>query len=157
MPHSEDTALEVALEQRRELLEAAQLELAARERVVQAEAERLREYQRRTALVLDQVVRQHAVPAGRSLDVPVLSDLDAQLRRCERDAATQEARLSAARAAADEVRGAVVTAHQRVRALELVLEARAAERAERQRRAEVREADEVAARVHGAHRRLRAG
>jgi len=52
------------------------------------------------------------------------------------------------RGEADEARGAVAAAHQAVRALELVLEARAAERAEKVRRAELRDADEIAARVH---------
>src|SRR5919197_1491304 len=72
----------------------------------------------------------------------------------ERDLAVQEQaalhkqRLDVARGEADTARGAVAVAHQQVRALELVLEARAAERAEKQRRAELRLADEAAARLH---------
>ncbi|HEY0420767.1 MAG TPA: hypothetical protein VGC80_14720, partial [Acetobacteraceae bacterium] len=57
-----------------------------------------------------------------------------------------------AQTAVDEARGGVATAHQGVRALELVLASRAAERAERTHRAELREADEIAARVHTQHR-----
>jgi hypothetical protein len=67
---------------------------------------------------------------------------------CEEQVLVQRRQFEAARSEADEARGFVATAHQQVRALELVLEARAAERAERVHRAELRQADETAARVH---------
>ncbi len=152
MARSPDGALEVALEQRRQVLETAQLELAARERVIQAEAERLASLDARVMLAEQEIVREHVHGGGRPLDVPKLGQLDVFLQRCERDAAAQRARLTAARDHADDARSTVVAAHQRVRSLELVLEARARERAERGRRGEVREADEVAARIHAGQR-----
>jgi hypothetical protein len=78
----------------------------------------------------------------------VLGDLERLLKWCEMQVIAERERLDAARGEAEVARGAVAAAHQQVRALELVLEARAAERAQKQRREEIRLADETAARVH---------
>ncbi len=152
MPRNPDAALEVALEQRRRGLEVARLELAGRERTVQAEAARLARLDGRVAAAQAHLAAAH-VAAGQALDVAALCERDAFLQRCERDAADQSARLSAARSQAERARSQVVAAHQRVRSLELVLEARATARAERQRRAEARQTDEIAT---GRHARQRA-
>jgi hypothetical protein len=59
-----------------------------------------------------------------------------------------EQRMEEAHAAAADARAALARAHQQVRALELVLEERRAQRAEKQHRIELRLADETAAHVH---------
>jgi hypothetical protein len=83
-----------------------------------------------------------------ALPVDLLGDLERLLDWCEVQVLVQQERLHEAQASTDEARGWVATAHQAVRALELVLAKRAAERAEARRRIELREADETAARVH---------
>jgi flagellar biosynthesis chaperone FliJ len=77
-----------------------------------------------------------------------LGDLERLLDWCEVQVLVQRDRLDTIRAEAEEARGELAVAHQGVRALELVLQARKAERAEKQHRAELRMADETAARVH---------
>ncbi len=148
MPRSNpDAGLQVALEQRRRILETAQLELAERERVVMEEARHLAAIEARVAVAHSQLAEAHAAP-GRSVDVGKLSELDTFLQICERDAAAQSARLSVARSHSDDARQGVVAAHQQVRSLELVLEARAAARAEERRRSEARQADEIGSQLH---------
>ena len=78
----------------------------------------------------------------------MLADLERLLDWCEVQVLVQQERLDEVRSEAEVARGAVAAAHQQVRALELVLAARAAEREEKARRAEVVLADETAARVH---------
>jgi hypothetical protein len=80
--------------------------------------------------------------------VSILADLERLLDWCEVQVLVQGERMDEVRVEAEAARGAMATAHQNVRALELVLAARAAERAEKVRRAEVVLADETAARVH---------
>ena len=143
-----DAALEVALEQRQRALDEQRQALAEHEQVVQEHIMLLSTAQARVRMVLLQIDTAQRPAAGVSLPVAVLGDLERLLDWCEVQVALQQERLEAAQAEADIARGAVAVAHQQVRALELVLEARAAERAEKQRRVEVREADETAARVH---------
>ena len=141
----------MVLEQRREVLDGAQRALAERERTVAEEAQQLMHCQERVAAARTALANEQSVGRGARLDVALLVDLEAHLIRCEGAVAVQVARLESARRLADEARGAVVAAHQEVRALEVVLEARVAARADESRRREAREADEIAARVHARH------
>jgi len=143
-----DAALEVALEQRQRKLEEERQALAEREVVVAREAGLLQAAESRVQMVIHQMDAAQTPHAGVPLPVALLGDLERLLQWCEAQVASQRERLEAARAEADEARGGVAVAHQQVRALELVLEARAEERAEKVRRAELRLADETAARVH---------
>jgi hypothetical protein len=143
-----DAALEVALEQRQRKLDEERQVLAEREMVVAQEAGLLQAAESRVQMVIHQMDAAQAPLAGAPLAVALLGELERLLQWCEAQARMQRERLAAARAEADEARGGVAVAHQQVRALELVLEARAEERAEKVRRAELRLADETAARVH---------
>src|SRR5579864_1524959 len=143
-----DAGLEAALEQRRHKLDAERQVLAERELTVQHEAALLASAESRVRMVLQQIDAAQQPAQGVNLAVAVLGDLERLLQWCEQQVVVQRAATDTARASADEARGAVATAHQAVRALELVLEARAAERVEKQHRAEIREADETAASVH---------
>lgn len=122
--------------------------LAERELVFQEQAQSLSAAQARVRMILMQIDSAQAPAAGVPLPVSVLSDLERVLQWCEAQVVVEQERYDAAREETDAARGAVALAHQHVRALELVLEARAAERAEKQRRMENRLADETAARVH---------
>jgi hypothetical protein len=146
-----DAALEVALEQRQRKLDEERQVLAERELVVAQEASALQVAESRVRMVLHQMDAAQAPLAGVPLAVGLLGELERLLHWCEAHVVAQRERLEAARAEADQARGAVAVAHQQVRALELVLEARAAERAEKVRRVEIRLADETAARVHAQH------
>jgi hypothetical protein len=148
MKHRPDAGLEIALEQRQRKLDEDRQVLAERELVVAQAAGLLQTAQARVLMVLRQMDEAHAPRPGVPLAVTLLGDLEQLLQWCEAQVALQRAQLEDARAEADEARGLVAVAHQGVRALELVLEARAAERAEKARRAELRLADETAARVH---------
>jgi flagellar biosynthesis chaperone FliJ len=138
----------VALDQRHRKLDEARQALAERELLVQHEAEQLAAAESRVRMVLLQMDAAQATRPGFALAVDVLGDLERLLQRCEAEVSMQRERLQIARGEAETARGAVAVAHQQVRALELVLEARAAARAEKERRAEIRLADETAARVH---------
>ena len=143
-----DAALEVAREQRQRLLDEAQRVLAEHDRAVQAQARAVSAAQSRVQMVLMQIdAAQRPVP-GVPLAVAVLGELERLLDWCEVQVLVAQQRLEEIRAVAEEARGALAVAHQNVRALELVLEARRAERAEKLRRADLRLADETAARVH---------
>jgi|SRR5579859_5130950 len=143
-----DAGLEAALDQRRNRLDLERQVLAEREMALRHELEHLAAAEARVRMVLMQMdAAQQSVP-GAPLPVAMIGDLEQLLRWCESQVAVQRERLEAVRGEADAARAAVATAHQAVRALELVLEARAAERAEKVRRAELRDADEIAARVH---------
>jgi hypothetical protein len=148
MKQRPDAALEVALEQRQRVLDQERKVLAERDLVVQEQAAQLSAAESRVRMVLMQIDSAQRPLLGVSLAVGVLGDLERLLDWCEVEVAVQKERLEIARGEADSARGAVAVAHQQVRALELVLEARAAERAEKQRRIELRLADETAARVH---------
>src|SRR5712692_11823450 len=148
MSRRPDTALEVALGQRQRVLDDAQHVFSEHERVVQEQARLLAAAQSRVQMVLHQIdAAQHPVP-GVPLAVALLADLERLLDWCEVQVLVRRERLDAARAEAEVARGTVAAAHQQVRALELVLAARAAEREEKVRRTEVVLADETAARVH---------
>jgi len=146
--HKADLGLWAALEQRQRVLDDAQAVLAQRDRAVHEQAQRLEEAQNRVHTVLRQMDAAQRPVAGAPLELGVLGDLERLLDWCEVQVMVQYERYTAAQAAADEARGQVATAHQGVRALELVLESRAKERAERAHREELRQADETAARVH---------
>lgn len=143
-----DAGLEAALEQRQHKLDLERQVLAERELVLQQEASRLAAAEARVRMVLMQMDAPQTPVQGVPLAVTVLGDLERLLQWCETQVVLQRERFEAARGEADGARGAVAVAHQQVRALELVLEARAAERAEKVHRAELRDADETAARVH---------
>jgi flagellar biosynthesis chaperone FliJ len=143
-----DAGLEVALEQRRRVLDAAQQRLSERERSVQDAAHHVASAEGRVQKVLDQIAAAQQPGQGQNLAVTLLSDLERLLRWCDEQVGLEQARLAAATAQAETARGELAAAHQHVRALEVVLEARAAERAEAQRRVDLRVADETAARMH---------
>jgi hypothetical protein len=143
-----DSGLEVALEQRQRVFDEAQHVLSARERTLAEQVELLSLAQSRVQMVLGQIDAAQRPVAGAPLAVAVLGDLERLLMWCEEQVLVQRGHLEAAQADADDARTALAAAHQQVRALELVLEARRAERAEKVRRAELRQADETAARVH---------
>lgn len=148
MKQRPDAALEVALEQRQLRLDQERQGLAERELVFQEHAQALSAAQSRVRMILMQIDSAQSPSIGLPLPVTVLSDLERVLHWCETQVVVEQQRYDAAREETDVARGAVAVAHQHVRALELVLEARAAERAEKQRRVENRLADETAARVH---------
>jgi hypothetical protein len=148
MPRRPDAALEVALGQRQRVLEDAQQVFSEHERALQEQARLLAAAQARVQLVLHQIDAAQRPVAGVALAVAVLADLERLLDWCEVQVLVQAARLDEVRVEAEVARGALATAHQNVRALELVLAARAAERDEKARRAELVLADETAARVH---------
>jgi hypothetical protein len=138
----------VALDQRRRRLDQERQVLAEREVVVQRQVALLASAESRVRMVLLRIEAAQQPGSGAALAVDVLADLEHLLQWCEMQNVVQRQRVEAARNEADGARGLVAAAHQQVRALELVLEARAAERAERARRADVRMADETAAQVH---------
>ncbi|SRR6266851_7629444 len=148
MSRRSDAPLEVALGQRQRVLEEAQQVLSEHERALQEQARLLAAAQSRVQMVLMQIdAAQRPVP-GVPLAVSILADLERLLDWCEVQVLVQGERMDEVRVEAEVARGALATAHQNVRALEVVLAARAAERAEKARRAEVVLADETAARVH---------
>src|SRR5579859_639743 len=148
MPRRPDTALEVALGQRQRVLDDTQQLFAEQERVVQEQARLLGTAKARVQMVLHQIdAAQRPVP-GVPLAVAVLADLERLLDWCEVQVLVQSQRLAEARGEAEVARVALAAAHQQVRALELVLAARAAQRDEKARRVELVLADETAARVH---------
>jgi hypothetical protein len=143
-----DAGLEAALEQRRHRLDQERQVLAERELALQQQAAALAAAEARVRAVTLQMEAAQKPATGLALPVALLGDLERLLEWCATQVDLQRERLRALSAETDEARGAVASAHQQVRALELVLEARAAERAEKQRRTELREADEIAARAH---------
>jgi hypothetical protein len=148
MTRSPDAGLEVALGQRQRTLDDAQQVFSGHRRRVQEQAQLLNAALSRVQMVLHQIDAAQRPAPGVPLPVAVLGDLERLLDWCEVQVLLQRERMDDVRAAAEVARGAVATAHQQVRALELVLEARAAEREEKLGRAELRIADETAARVH---------
>jgi hypothetical protein len=146
-----DAGLETALDQRRQRLDQERQVLAERELTLRQEMEQLRAAEARVQMVLMQMDAAQQPLDGVPLAVALLGDLEHLLDWCQVQVEVQQQRLDAAQDVANNARRAVATAHQGVRALELVLEARAAERAEHVRRAELRDADEIAARVHQKH------
>jgi hypothetical protein len=149
-----DAALEVALDQRRRRLDQERRVLAERELLVQQQAALLDSAEARVRMVLTQIDDAQQPAEGVALPVDLLGDLEHLLQWCEVQVTVQQQHLEVVRTEADKARGMVATAHQQVRALELVLEARAAERAEKARREEVRLADETAAQVHVRNRAM---
>ena len=127
MARRPDAALEVALEQRRRTFEQTQMVFSARQRAFHDQARAVGVALARVQMVLSQIEGAQRVLPGARLAVNKLSDLDGLLRWCEEQVRAERALLEDVRAASDEARGWVATAHQQVRALELVLEARAAE------------------------------
>jgi hypothetical protein len=148
MPRRPDTPLEVALGQRQRVLGDAQQVFSEHERTLQELARLLAAAQARVRLVLQQIDAAQQPLAGVPLPVAMLADLERLLDWCEVQVLVEREHMDEARAEAEVARGAVAAAHQNVRALELVLAARAAERDEKARRAELVLADETAARVH---------
>src|ERR1700730_2848077 len=155
MRHNPDTALEVALEQRQRLLDFERQALSAHLRAVKEQADLFNTAQSRVRMVIRQIDAAQRPLPGAALPVPLLGDLERVLDWCEVQVAIQEQRLQVVQAEAELARGAVAAAHQQVRALEVVLQARVAEREEKVRRAELRSADEIAARVHSQNLVLR--
>ena len=148
MPPRPDAAIEVAREQRQRVMDDAQAALSHQERALQEQARCLADAQARVQMVLRQIDAAQRPAPGVPLPVAVLGDLERLLDWCEVQVTVQAHRLDEIRIEAEAARGALAVAHQGVRALELVLEARRVERAEKVHRAELRMADETAARVH---------
>ena len=148
MSRRPDAALEVALEQRQRIMDDAQAVLSQRERVVAEQVAALAAARARVSAVLLQMDAAQRPTVGMALPIGVLSDLETLLDWCEVQVLVQEERLREVQAEAEIARGELATAHQNVRALELILEARRGERDEKVRREELRMADETAARVH---------
>ena len=148
MARRPDAPLEVALGQRQRVLEEAQQVFSEHERALQEQARLLAAAQARVQMVLLQIDAAQRPLPGVPLAVSMIGDLERLLDWCEVQVMVQRERMDEARAVAEVARGAVAAAHQNVRALELVLAARAAEREEKARRAELVLADETAARVH---------
>ncbi|HLZ31806.1 MAG TPA: flagellar FliJ family protein [Chloroflexota bacterium] len=155
MQHNPDTALEVALEQRQRLLDQERQSLSEHLRAVQEQLELFNTAQARVRMVVRQIDAAQRPAPGVALPVTLLGDLERVLDWCEVQVAIHEQRLEVVQAEAEDARGLVATAHQAVRALEVVLEARVVEREEKVRRAELRMADETAARVHSRNLVLR--
>jgi Flagellar FliJ protein len=155
MRHNPDTALEVALDQRQRLLDQERQVLSEHLRTVQEQLDLFNTAQARVRMVLRQIDTAQRPAPGVALPVALLGDLERVLDWCEVQVLIQEQRLQMVEAEAEQARGAVATAHQAVRALEVVLQARVAEREEKVRRAELQMADEIAARVHSRNLVLR--
>ena len=119
-----DAALEVALEQRQRVMDDAQAALSLCERTVQEHAEAVMDARARVRLVLQQMDAAQRPEPGVPLPVALLGDLETLLDWCEVQVQVHEQRLSEAQAHADVARGDLAAAHQNVRALELVIEAR---------------------------------
>lgn len=156
-PHKADAGLILALEQRQRVLDDAQAVMAQRAQVVHAQLVALQEAEARVRNVLMQMDAAQRPAVGLALPVAMLGDLERLLDWCEVQVLVARERLQAAQSEMDEARASVATAHQGVRALELVLEARARERAEKAHREELRVADETAARVHSQTSRPKSG
>jgi hypothetical protein len=148
MARRADAALEVALNQRRQTFDRTQQEFSVRERAMQVQAQAVVAAQTRVRMVLMQMDATQRPVQGVSLAIGVLADLEQLLDWCEMQVYVELERLDTAQNEANEARAWVATAHQAVRALELVLAKRVAERAELLHRQEIRDADEVAARVY---------
>lgn len=148
MSRRPDSALIVALGQRQRVLEEAQQVFSEHERAMHEQARLLAAAQARVQMVLQQIDAAQRPVAGVPLAVTLLADLERLLDWCEVQVLVQRKRLDEVRVEAEVARGAVAAAHQNVRALELVLAARAAEREEKARRADLVLADETAAHVH---------
>jgi hypothetical protein len=148
MARRADAALEVALDQRRQIFDRTQQEFSARERAMKQQAQAVAAAQARVRMVLLQMDAAQRPVKGVALAIGVLADLEQLLDWCEMQVYVEQERLETAQTEANEARAWVATAHQGVRALELVLAKRVAERAELHHRQEIRDADEVAARVH---------
>ena len=155
MRHNPDTALEVAMEQRQRLLDHERQALSAHLRAVQEQADLFSTAQSRVRMVIRQIDAAQRPLPGAPLPVTLLGDLERVLDWCEVQVAIQQQRLEIVQSEAELARGVVATAHQGVRALEVVLQARVAEREEKVRRAELHMADETAARVHSRNLVLR--
>jgi Flagellar FliJ protein len=155
MRHNPDTALEVALEQRQRLLDQERQVLSEHLRAVQEQLELLNTAESRVRMVVRQIDAAQRPAPGVALPVGLLGDLERVLDWCEVQVLIQEQRLQMVQAEAEVARGTVATAHQAVRALEVVLATRAAEREEKVRRTELQQADEIAARVHSRNLVLR--
>jgi hypothetical protein len=151
MARRPDAALEVALDQRRQTFEQTQQVLSLCERAMREQAEALATAHARVRMVLMQMDAAQRPAQGVPLPIGVLGDLERLLDWCEVQVLLAQEHLQAAQAETDQARGQVAVAHQQVKALELVLGRRAAERAEVRRREEIRDADETAARVHARH------
>src|SRR5437868_7538027 len=121
MQRRPDAALEVALEQRQRVMDDAQAALSLRERAVAEQAMALANARARVVAVLRQMDAAQRPAVGLALPVAVLSDLETLLDWCEVQVLVQEQRLSEVQGEADVARGELATAHQNVRALELVL------------------------------------
>jgi hypothetical protein len=143
-----DAALEVALDQRRQIFDRTQQEFSVRERAMHEQAKAVVGAQARVRMVLLQMDAAQRPVKGVALAIGVLADLEQLLDWCEMQVYVEQERLETAQTEANEARGWVATAHQAVRALELVLAKRVAQRAALHHRQEIRDADEVAARVH---------
>src|SRR5687768_16735527 len=101
MARRPDAALEVALDQRRQVFDQAQLELAERERLLQTQAEALAEAHARVRMVLLQMDAAQRPVAGMALPVAVLGDLERLLDWCEVQVLVQEQRMQEAQAETD--------------------------------------------------------
>jgi Flagellar FliJ protein len=155
MRHNPDTALEVALEQRQQVLDRERQALSAHLRAVQEQADLFNTAEARVRMVIRQIDTAQRPAPGVALPVALLGDLERVLDWCEVQVAIQQQRLEMVQAETETARGAVAIAHTGVRALQVVLQARVAEREEIARRAELRMADETAARVHSRNLVLR--
>ena len=152
MPRHPDAGLLVALDQRKRALENAQQAMYAHLRRITEELALLANAEQRVQVVLHQIDEVQRPAEGEPLRVETLGDLERLLLRCEAQVQAQAERVAAVQAEADDSRKAVAAAHKQVRALELVLENRAAARAQARQRAEQRDTDETAARVHARSR-----
>jgi hypothetical protein len=149
------SALDVALEQRQRVLDQTRTVLSERDRTVQQITLLVTGAESRVKVVLQQMDAAQRPAPGAELPVRALRDLEYLLDWCEATVAVARMRLQAAQTEAETARGFVATAHQAVRALELVLEKRAAEVARKVHRTEVRDADETAARVYSRNATVR--
>jgi hypothetical protein len=155
MRHNPDTALEVALEQRQHALDRERQMLSEHLRAVQEQLDLFNTAESRVRMVIRQIDAAQRPAPGVPLPVALLGDLERVLDWCEVQVAIQAQRLEVVQAEAEQARASVATAHQAVRALEVVLAARVAEREEKVRRTELQQADEIAARVHSRNLVLR--
>lgn len=150
MPRPPDAGLKVVLDQRRRQLQEAQLALAEQERALQQEAQRLRIAETTVASVRNEMYQSQSPREGHRVNVSRLAELEQIADRCDSARAAQCTRVETAQREMEGRRLAVAEAHRGVRALDLILEARAKARAERHRRAELHDADELAARAFAA-------
>ena len=104
MARRADAALEVALDQRRQIFDRTQQEFSARERAMKQQAQAVAAAQARVRMVLLQMDAAQRPVKGVALAIGVLADLEQLLDWCEMQVYVEQERLETAQTEANEAR-----------------------------------------------------